>query len=209
MEKPKLEMLKTSVLIPYIRNSRTHSDFQVTQIAGSINEFGFTNPVLVDEKNMIIAGHGRVKAAQLLNILEIPCIRLKNLTDTQKRAYVLADNKLALNAGWDNELLKIEIQDLQFEKYDLHITGFNDAEIANALADGLNTEENNPEEEWQDMPEFKQEDETSWRRIIVHFENQDDLDKFEMLVQQNITDKTKSIWYPRQERMDTESKRYE
>ena len=158
---------------------------------------------------MIIAGHGRVKAAQLLNILEIPCIRLKNLTDTQKRAYVLADNKLALNAGWDNELLKIEIQDLQFEKYDLHITGFNDAEIANALADGLNTEENNPEEEWQDMPEFKQEDETSWRRIIVHFENQDDLDKFEMLVQQNITDKTKSIWYPRQERMDTESKRYE
>lgn len=209
MEKPKIEMLKTSVLIPYIRNSRTHSDFQVTQIAGSINEFGFTNPVLVDEKNMIIAGHGRVKAAQLLNILEIPCIRLKNLTDTQKRAYVLADNKLALNAGWDNELLKIEIQDLQFEKYDLHITGFNDAEIANALADGLNTEENNPEEEWQDMPEFKQEDETSWRRIIVHFENQDDLDKFEMLVQQNITDKTKSIWYPRQERMDTESKRYE
>lgn len=209
MEKPKIEMLKTSVLIPYIRNSRTHSDFQITQIAGSINEFGFTNPVLVDEKNMIIAGHGRVKAAQLLNILEIPCIRLKNLTDTQKRAYVLADNKLALNAGWDNELLKIEIQDLQFEKYDLHITGFNDAEIANALADGLNTEENNPEEEWQDMPEFKQEDETSWRRIIVHFENQDDLDKFEMLVQQNITDKTKSIWYPRQERMDTESKRYE
>ena len=146
MEKPKIEMVKSAILVPYIRNSRTHSEFQVQQIAGSIKEFGFTNPVLIDENNMIIAGHGRVKAAQLLNILEIPCIRLKNLSEIQKRAYVLADNKLALNAGWDAELLKIEIQDLQFEKYDMQLLGFNDAEIANALATGLDNETNDAKE---------------------------------------------------------------
>ena len=121
----------------------------------------------------------------------------------------MADNKLALNAGWDAELLKIEIEDLQLGKYDLSLTGFNDAEIAAALADGLNSDNVNPDEEWQDMPEFNQNDETSWRHIIVHFNNQSDLDKFEMLIEQKITDKTKSIWYPKMNRMDTESKRYE
>jgi len=156
MEKLKIEMLQTSVLIPYIRNSRTHSEFQVTQIAGSINEFGFTNPVLIDEKNMIIAGHGRVKAAQLLNILQIPCIRLKNLTDTQKRAYVLADNKLTLNAGWDDELLKIEIEELKLDNFNLNLTGFSESEIHNINKIFENTTPN-------DFKEFNEEIETDYQ----------------------------------------------
>jgi ParB-like chromosome segregation protein Spo0J len=116
-------------LIPYAANSRTHSDAQVAQIAGSIREFGFTNPVLIDGENGIIAGHGRVLAAQKLALGKVPCIRLSYLTDTQRRAYIIADNKLALNAGWDEELLGLELADLREEGFDLELTGFDGAGI--------------------------------------------------------------------------------
>jgi ParB-like chromosome segregation protein Spo0J len=100
-----IESVRIDVLIPFAKNSRTHDDAQVAQIAASIREFGFTNPVLIDEANGIIAGHGRVMAARKLKLAEVPCIRLAHLTDAQKRAYVIADNKLALNAGWDEAML--------------------------------------------------------------------------------------------------------
>ena len=116
-------------LIPYARNSRTHSDAQVAQIAASIKEFGWTNPVLIDGEGSIIAGHGRVMAGRKLGIKEAPCIVLDNLTEAQRRAYVIADNKLALNAGWDVELLKIELKDLDAEKFDLTLTGFEIGEL--------------------------------------------------------------------------------
>lgn len=132
-----LELLETSILIPYARNSRTHSDAQVQQIASSIKEFGFTNPILIDETNGIIAGHGRLLAAQLLKIKSVPCIRLGYLTDAQKRAYVIADNKLALNAGWDDELLSLELKDLQLNDFDLSLTGFNEEELAKLLVDAV------------------------------------------------------------------------
>lgn len=132
-----LELLETSILIPYARNSRTHSDAQVQQIASSIKEFGFTNPILIDETNGIIAGHGRLLAAQLLKIKLVPCIRLGYLTDAQKRAYVIADNKLALNAGWDDELLSLELKDLQLNNFDLSLTGFNDEELAKLLVEAV------------------------------------------------------------------------
>jgi ParB-like chromosome segregation protein Spo0J len=125
----KIEQLSTDTLIPYARNTRTHSEAQVAQIAGSIREFGFTNPVLIDGENGIIAGHGRVLAAQKLNLGEVPCIRLSHLTDTQRRAYIIADNKLALNAGWDEELLGLELADLREEGFDLDLTGFDGAGI--------------------------------------------------------------------------------
>ena len=99
---------KVNELIPYINNSRTHSEEQVNQIVASINEFGFTNPLLIDEKDSIIAGHGRLLASKKLGMEEVPCIVLKGLTEAQKKAYIIADNKMALNAGWDDELLKIE-----------------------------------------------------------------------------------------------------
>jgi len=129
----KIETLKTADLIPYARNSRTHSDAQIAQIAGSIREFGFTNPVLIDAENGIIAGHGRVMAAGKLGMDEVPCIRLSHLTETQKRAYVIADNKLALNAGWDEELLGLELADLRELDFDLGLIGFDADEIEAAL----------------------------------------------------------------------------
>ena len=132
-----LELLETSILIPYARNSRTHSDAQVQQIASSIKEFGFTNPILIDETNGIIAGHGRLLAAQLLKIKSVPCIRLGYLSDAQKRAYVIADNKLALNAGWDDELLSLELKDLQLNDFDLSLTGFNEEELAKLLVEAI------------------------------------------------------------------------
>lgn len=128
-----IENIKTGVLVPYARNTRTHSDDQIKQVADSIKEFGFTNPVLIDSDNGIIAGHGRVMAAQSLGLEEVPCIRLSHLTDAQKRAYIIADNKLALNAGWDEELLRLELKDLNELDFNLDLIGFNDAELAAML----------------------------------------------------------------------------
>jgi len=116
-------------LIPYARNSRTHSDEQVAQIAASIREFGFTNPVLLDASAGIIAGHGRVLAARKLGLEKVPCIELGHLTDAQRKAYVIADNKLALNAGWDLEALRVEIDDLKLADFDLSLLGFSDDEL--------------------------------------------------------------------------------
>jgi len=131
-----IESLPVSDLIPYARNSRTHSDEQVTQIAASIREFGFTNPVLIDFNGTIIAGHGRVMAAKKVGLAEVPCLRLEHLSPSQIRAYVIADNKLALNAGWDDEMLKAELLTLQEEGFNTDLTGFSDDEL-NAL---LNSE---------------------------------------------------------------------
>ena len=135
--KQQIEYLETEKLIPYARNSRTHSDEQVQQIMGSIKEFGFTNPVLVDGDGVIIAGHGRTMAAQRLGMKEVPCLRLAHLTEAQKRAYVIADNKLALNAGWNDDMLALELRNLRDEDFDLSLTGFDDAELAALLADAV------------------------------------------------------------------------
>ena len=122
-------------LIPYARNARTHSDEQVAQIAASIREFGFINPVITDGLNGIVAGHGRVLAARKLKLKEVPTIDVAGLTDAQKRAYILADNKLALNAGWDTDLLKVELADLKMDGFDIDLIGFNADELAKLLAD--------------------------------------------------------------------------
>src|SRR5450631_700840 len=137
-------------LIPYARNPRTHSDAQVAQIAASIAEFGFNNPILVDTKAGIIAGHGRLLAARKLQLAEVPVIVLDHLTEAQKRAYILADNQLALNAGWDDTLLAAELAALQQEDFDLSLIGFEDAELARLLAaqdaaEGLTDEDAVPE----------------------------------------------------------------
>lgn len=125
---------KVEDLIPYARNARTHSDEQVARIAASIKEFGWTNPIIIDGENGIVAGHGRTLAARKLGLTEVPCIELKNLTETQKRAYILADNRLALDAGWDNEMLALELGDLKDAGVDLELTGFSDEELNELLA---------------------------------------------------------------------------
>jgi len=131
-----IEQVAISELIPYARNSRTHSDEQVAQIAASIKEFGWTNPILIDGESGIIAGHGRLLAARKLGMKEVPVIQLSGMTDTQKKAYIIADNKLALNAGWDDELLRLELGELDIEGFELELTGFSKEEI-----DALNPEE--------------------------------------------------------------------
>jgi DNA modification methylase len=136
-------------LIPYANNSRTHSEAQVAQIAASIKEFGFTNPILIDQDGGIIAGHGRVLAARKLSMDVVPTIMLSNLTDTQRKAYVIADNKLALNAGWDDELLALELSELGEMGFDLGLTGFTQEEIdaltPEQIPEGLTDEDAVPE----------------------------------------------------------------
>lgn len=124
-----IEYKKIDDLIPYIKNSRTHSPQQIQQLAASIKEFGWTNPILLDGDNGIIAGHGRLAAARLLNQSEVPTIQLNGLNENQKRAYIIADNKLALNAGWDIEFLNLEIKDLQDAGFDLNLMGFSAEEL--------------------------------------------------------------------------------
>jgi len=131
----RIELWPLDRLKPYERNARTHDAAQVAKIAASITEFGFTNPILVDSADGIIAGHGRLMAAKELGLAEVPVIVLDHLTDAQRRAYILADNRLALDAGWDNDMLAAELADLQVEGYDLELTGFSDDEIDALLED--------------------------------------------------------------------------
>jgi len=126
----KIQQISVEKLIPYARNSRTHSDEQVAQIAASIKEFGWTNPILIDGESGIIAGHGRLMAARKLGMDKVPVIELAHLSDIQKRALIIADNKLALNAGWDNDMLALEFEELKLEGFDLQLTGFGDEEIS-------------------------------------------------------------------------------
>lgn len=144
-----IEYRNIETLIPYARNSRTHSNAQVAQIAASIKEFGWTNPVLIDQDGGIIAGHGRVLAARKLNVKDIPCIVLSGLTEAQKRAYIIADNKLALNADWDIELLRVEIEELQGLEFDLTLVGFSEEEldklVPQQIAAGLTDEDETPD----------------------------------------------------------------
>jgi DNA modification methylase len=136
MNSPHIEMRPVDSLVPYIRNARTHSEDQVAQIAASIVEFGWTNPILTDGTNGVIAGHGRLLAARKLGLDKVPVIELAHLTQMQKRAYVLADNRIAENAGWDEELLKIELAELKVGDFDLALLGFNDEQLEQLLQDG-------------------------------------------------------------------------
>lgn len=125
MTQGKYQSIAIEKLIPYARNARKHSDQQVAQIAASIREFGFNAPVLIDQHHNIIAGHGRVLAARKLELAEVPCVQFSHLTENQRRAYVLADNQIALNSEWDETMLALELSDLRTEDFDLNLTGFN------------------------------------------------------------------------------------
>ena len=130
---PPYKAASVADLVPYARNARTHSEAQVAQIAASIREFGFTNPILVDGDRGVIAGHGRLLAARKLGLTEVPTIELSHLSPAQRRAYVLADNRLALSAGWDDDMLRLELGELQLEGFDLALTGFEPGELASLL----------------------------------------------------------------------------
>lgn len=131
----KMELVSVSKLIPYINNARTHSADQVNKLRSSLREFGFINPVIIDKDYNIIAGHGRILAAKEEGIPEVPCVYVDYLTEAQKKAYILADNRMAMDAGWDEELLRLEIEALQAESFDVSLTGFDDQEIADLFKD--------------------------------------------------------------------------
>ena len=130
-----IELRSVRALLPHARNSRTHSDEQIAQVAGSIREFGWTNPILIDSEDVVIAGHARLLAARKLGMGEVPVIVLAHLTPAQKRALIIADNKLALNAGWDEDMLRAEVAALQEDGFDLDVVGFSDEELRVLLAD--------------------------------------------------------------------------
>src|SRR5258707_10251418 len=144
-----VEYMDAARLCPFGSNARTHSKKQIRQLADSIRTFGFTNPILIDDTRTILAGHGRVVAAKLLGMKSIPCVALANMMAAQKRAYVLADNKLALNAGWDEELLTIELQELLAcdLEFDIEVTGFSTAEIDGLVASLKPEEQGDPADE--------------------------------------------------------------
>lgn len=184
-DKRQIEYVAIDKLTPYARNSRTHSPQQVKQIAASIKEFGFTNPVLIDEGNGIIAGHGRVMAAEHLQLTEVPCIRLEYLTEIQKKAYVIADNKLALNAGWSEEMLSLELADLNAVGFEMSLLGFESEELVEAM-NMLDVEGNNytrkieppiyePKGERPSIKELYDRSKTD--RLIAEINECDDLDK--------------------------------
>lgn len=149
--KQNIEHISIDKLLPYARNSRTHSEEQIAQIAASIKEFGFTNPILLDKDMGIIAGHGRLAAARKLGLTILPCIKLGHLSENQKKAYIIADNKLAINAGWDDEMLKLELENLRDIDFDTSLTGFSDEEIADLLVEI--TEGKTDENEIPEAPE--------------------------------------------------------
>lgn len=159
-------------LVPYARNARTHSRQQVAQLVASIQEFGWTNPILVDSEDGILAGHGRLAAARDMGLAEVPVIVLDGLSPAQRRAYVIADNQLALNAGWDKDLLQMEVVGLQLQDFDLGLLGFSDDELSSLLGGQFEGVE---EEESEDEPEgmnrgvplaivLTPEEMTTWRR---------------------------------------------
>lgn len=224
---PSLVLRQLADLKPYDRNARTHSEAQVAQIAGSISEFGFTNPILIDENNTVLAGAGRVMAATKLKRQEVPCVLLAGLSDAQKAAYVLADNKLALNASWDDGALQEELMRLADLGFETTLTGFSEVEFAELL-DAISTNQDDFEFElpgpppedalavprssqvkpvdasptdasqhWKGMPEFNQPDAGPFRTVKVHFKDQAAVDAFAKLIGSKLTDKTKFIWFPR------------
>lgn len=220
---------KVADLIAFDRNSRTHTEAQVAQLAASIKEFGFTSPILIDEANTIIAGEGRWRAAKKLKLDDVPCIVLTGLTAAQKAAYVIADNKLALNSGWDTDILVAELARLAELNFDIDLSGFSevevidlgftvDTELANFVQAGApvsgegtpaGAEDGEPQEKnWTGMPEFHQPDAGPFRTVLVHFNDQASVDAFASLIGQNLTDKTKYVWFPKQEKEATPGQVY-
>lgn len=206
-----ITLREVDVLVQFDRNSRTHSEAQVAQIAASIKQFGFTNPVLIDETNTIIAGEGRVLAAKKLKMESVPCIVLAGLTAVQKAAYVIADNKLALNSAWDTAVLAAELACLAEQSFDFSLTGFSEVEIIEFSVDlgaepGASPSSEGPpaggpdEKDWSGMPDFEQPSDPPYRTLLVHFNDQAAVDAFAVLIGQHLTDKTKYVWVPKQKK---------
>jgi hypothetical protein len=177
MTKLKITYKKTTELIPYAKNARTHSEAQIGQIAASIKEFGFTQPVLLDGQNGIIAGHGRVLAALKLDLDQVPTIELQHLSATQKQAYIIADNKLALNSSWDDQLLALEVEELKAVDFDLSLIGFHSFELPELDGDKPETEDAPEDDELNFTIQYNiifdhEEQQNDWYTFVKYLKEQ-------------------------------------
>jgi ParB-like chromosome segregation protein Spo0J len=201
-----IKFRKVSDLAPYAKNPRTHSESQVRLIADSIQRFGFTNPILLNGQNNILAGHGRLLAAAKLKLNEVPCIDLDGLSPAEQRAYIIADNQLAIAAGWDLSLLAEELQAIALDGIDVTSLGFSEAELATLESIGAKLDS---QDEWSGMPEFSQSGDRAFRRLVVHFPDQESVDKFSELFGMELTERTRFAWYPPQQEREHSKSHYE
>lgn len=190
----KIQNLDIKKVVPYAKNPR-HNESAIAKVAASLKEFGWQQPIVVDKEMVVIAGHTRLEAARQLGMKKVPVFVADHLTDTQAKAYRIADNRVGAEAKWDDQLLRLEMIDLKNGDFDLGVTGFDIGEIDNVLLE-KQIGENDAEAEWVGMPEFNQQDKTAFRSFPVHFKDQEAVDQFAALINQNITDKTRYVWFP-------------
>ena len=202
----KIEYIDKNKIKPFKNNPRLHSEEQIEQIANSIAEFGFRIPIAIDENFTILAGHGRYRAAEIMNMSQVPVVQHNDLSDVQKKAFIIADNKITLNSVWQNDILWDQVKDLDKLGFNLDILGFNDAELMPMLDSNTVSDFSS---EWEGMPEYNSEDLSAYRTIRVHFNTDEDVEAFAKKVGQDITEKTKFIYFPEETSFDAESKRYD
>ena len=191
----KIENLKTDSLIPYEWNNRKHSEEQIARIANSIQEFGFNQPIVTCDRNVVLVGHARLEAAKRLGLETVPVVRLSKLSEAQKKAYRILDNKLQNDSEWNFDNLELELSSLEEMDFDLQEWGldiFPRSGDETTLIDDLKNE-------WQDMPQYNNQDCRPYRTILVHFKADSDINEFSKILEQNITEKTKFIWFPKAE----------
>lgn len=200
-----LQNWPTDSLIEYARNPRKN-DHAVDRVAAAIREFGFRVPIVAKSDGTVIDGHLRLKAAKKLNLDEVPVVLADDLTESQIKAFRLSVNKVAELADWDNDLLKLEIEELDDLGFDLSVIGFDEGELTGLFLE-QEEGETDANEEWQGMPEFEDQD-PCYRKVIVSFDTPEDVQRFFELINQKDTGKTKSIWFPEKERRDLEAVRW-
>jgi len=202
--KAKVEWRDPADLTPYDHNAKYHPDDQIEAIARLIREYGFDQPILIDEDDVVLKGHGRRLAALKIGLKNVPVIVRNGLTVQEKVAVRIADNRVS-ESGWDREFLSHELEYLKNQDFDMSVTGFGEFEIEQLLVPPGNHDSNDA---WEGMPEFKNEDKTAFKTIIMHFHTQEAVDAFATLVGQKITDKTKYLWYPDAEQKNHTDKEY-
>jgi ParB-like nuclease domain len=204
----RMERRRVADLLPYAQNAREHTQKQVEQIADSIRHFGLTFPPLVDERNELIAGHGRVLALKRLGVDECPVLVAVGWNEDEKRAYRIADNQHALNSTWDEVKLTTELLDLKGRGLDMKLTAFEPGAIVAFVARSEGERAGDPSAQWDGMPGFTQQDQSAFRSVLVHFKDEEAVKDFQRLIAQEFTAKARFIWHPEQVRADFETFRY-
>lgn len=205
MQLPEYSIVGIDTVIPNAKNPRKHTKDQIKKIADSISAFGFKVPLLIDSNRVVIAGHGRLEAAKSLGLEKVPVLIDSQMTEAQKKAYLIADNKLGMLSYWDDDLLQEAIADISADDLDLDLLGFTDKEMDAILFIERDQQEIDPDDHWVGMPAYHADD-PCYAKVVVNFDSKEDVDAFFKAIGQGYTDKTKSIWYPYKERRDLKNK---